>query len=160
MRGSKTEGEIWHDLISLSLWCYPGVFRGEGFLNIPVFVNGCSCLILFPNFTAVTTLPLLNYHVCACPFCIFIFSHTPNQKGGGYAVCIKCFTYFELCICTFWQICSSMSIYVCMNTGDVVSVYDSHRCKLCVCFVYMHVWYVFDIPALVRDRDSSSDVGT
>lgn len=52
----------------LSLWCYSGLFLGEGFLNISVCVNGCSCLVLSPSFTAVNTASFLklSFSVCVC----------------------------------------------------------------------------------------------
>lgn len=64
-RGRKTEGDLsWHGLIFLSLWCYFGLFHGEGLPNISVCVNGCSCLVLSTSYTDADTVSLINFCLC------------------------------------------------------------------------------------------------
>lgn len=138
------EGDLsWHGLVFLSLWCYSGLFHGEGFLNISVCMNGFSCLVLSTSFTAVNSASSFELSTSVCvSVCILICSYALIQKGGGWAVCIKCFISFELCIYECWQLCWSMlsltgEIYyltvcsVCMNTS-----------VLCVC-VCEWVWIRF-----------------
>lgn len=80
------EGDLsWHGLVFLSLLCYSSLFHGEGFLNILVCVNGCSCLVLSTSFTAVNIASSFELSasvcVCACTH-ILICSYALSQTGG------------------------------------------------------------------------------